>query len=318
MKITGNRISILFLIVLTLLLSACSTAGMAPAMERSMDYEEAMAYPQEAPAAYNEAGASYDDASGGYNGSASVVERMVIRNANLSLVVADPEKSVEEISSIATQMGGYVISSSVYQTTYGQQNIPVTRGSISIRVLSDSLDNALAEIKDLAIEVDSESVTGEDVTDQYTDLQSQLRNSQAAEEQLLKIMDSATETEDVLQIFNQLKMVREEIEVLTGRMEYLEDSARLSQIQIDLIPDEMSQPLQIGGWEPKGTARDAVEALVGALQFIAEAGIWFVICVVPVGLILGVPLYFAFRAINRKRLAKKAEREAKKAEAPQA
>jgi hypothetical protein len=307
------------MISLSLLLSACGSRAaseMMPGMDTAVEFEESFALPQEAPAAadYDE-GYGHDDSSGGYNGNAASVERMVIRNANLSLIVTDPAVAVDEISQIATEYGGFVVSSNLYQTTYGQQYIPVTQGSISIRVLSDSLDEALDEIKALALEVDSESISGEDVTDQYTDLQSQLRNSQAAEEQLLQIMDSATETEDVLQIFNELKSVREEIEVLTGRMEYLEDSARLSQVQIDLIPDEMSQPLQIGGWEPKGTARDAVEALVGALQFMADAGIWFVICVFPIALILGVPLYFAFRAIIRKRRAKKAEKESTKAAA---
>lgn len=305
------RIIVFILSMLALALSACAMQAAAPeiAMDRSMEFEEAMEMPMEAPAA--------DSAGEGYSGSAAAVERMVIRNANLSLIVTDPAETADEISRIATSRGGYVISSNIYQTTYGQQNIPVTRGSISIRVLSDSLDAALDEIKDLAVEVDSESVSGEDVTDQYTDLNSRLRNLEAAEEQLLEIMDTATETEDVLQIFNELKAVREEVEVLRGQMEYLEDSARLSQVTVELIPDEMSQPLQIGGWEPKGTIREAVEALVNALQFLVDAGIWFLICVVPVGLILGVPLYFAFRAIIRKRRAKKSDNKAETTSAPE-
>jgi len=310
----------LLIIVGAVLLSACGSSAaveMAPAMDTAWEVEEEMAFPEEAPLApaYSDAGGTYDDTFRSANVDALAVERMVIRDASLSLVVADPAAVIDQISSIATQKGGFVISSNLYNTTYGSQGIAVTRGSISIRVLSDSLDDALDEIKDLAIEVDSESVTGQDVTDEYTDLNSKLRNLEAAEERLLDIMDSATETEDVLQIFEHLKSVREEIEVITGRMEYLRDSARLSQIQVELIPDEMSQPLQIGGWEPKGTARDAVESLVEALQFIADAGIWFVICVLPVGLILGVPLYYAFRAIVRKRRAVKA---AKSAEAGKA
>ncbi len=311
MNLNKSRIAAVFLILLALLLSGCMAAAQSEAaMDYDMAYEEEMVYPAEAPAAEFAESDSVSSRSAGFNGSPSVIERMVIRNANLSLVVMDPSETVEEISRIATAKGGYVISSNLYQTTYGQQSIPITRGSISIRVLSESLDEALQEIKELALEVDSESVSGQDVTDEYTDLSSRLRNLEAAEEQLLDIMDSATETEDVLQIFENLKNVREEIEVLKGRMGYLEDSTRLSQISIDLIPDEMSQPLQIGGWEPKGTIRSAVEALINALQFLVDAGIWFLICVVPVALILGFPLYFAFRAIIRKRRARKAEKAA--------
>jgi hypothetical protein len=300
-----------FLILLTLLLSGCMGAAQSEAaMDSDMAYEESMVYPAEAPAAEYAESDSFSSRSEGYSGNPAVIERMVIRNANLSLVVTDPSETVEDISRIAEANGGYVISSNLYQTTYGQQSILITRGSISIRVLSESLDEALQEIKELALEVDSESVSGQDVTDEYTDLSSRLRNLEAAEEQLLTIMDSATETEDVLQIFESLKNVREEIEVLKGRMGYLEDSARLSQVSIELTPDEMSQPLQIGGWQPKGTIRSAVEALINALQFLVDAGIWFLICVIPVALILGFPLYFAFRTIIRKRRARKAEKAA--------
>jgi hypothetical protein len=118
-------------------------------------------------------------------------------------------------------------------------------------------------------------------------------------------MGSATRTEDVMMVYNQLVQVRGEIESVKGQMQYFEQSARLSAVTMELIPDAAAQPLQIAGWRPEGTAKAAVEALVRALQFLADAGIWAVICIVPVGLLLGLPAYFIVRGIRRRRKAAK-------------
>ncbi len=245
-----------------------------------------------------------------YSGNAATIERIVIRSAQLSIVVEDPGQSAKQISQMADQLGGYVISSNVYKTTYGPSDVPITRGSITIRVPAEHLDEAIEQIKSYAIEIESENVSGQDVTEQYTDLTSRLRNLEAAEEQLREIMASATKTEDVLRVFDDLRQVREQIEVIKGQMQYIEQSASLSQISVDLIPDEISQPLQIGGWRPEGTAKRALQSLIQALQWIADVGIWLVICVLPVALILGLPAYFVIRAIVRRRRAKKEEKPA--------
>jgi hypothetical protein len=83
----------------------------------------------------------------------------------------------------------------------------------------------------------------------------------------------------------------------------------MSAISLELLPDVASQPFQIGRWEPKGTAKEALKALINALEFLADAVIWAVICMVPVGLILGVPAWFVVRAISRRRKASKDEPE---------
>jgi hypothetical protein len=242
-----------------------------------------------------------------YSGEPVTQDRLVIRNANLTLVVTDPTASVEAITKMAEDMGGFVVSSYLYETAYGTGDLTTTQGTITVRVPADQLDMALDSIKAGAIEVRSENISGEDVTQQYVDLESRLRNLEAAEEQLQEIMGSATTTEDVMMVYNQLVQVRGEIESVKGQMQYFEQSARLSAITIELIPDAAAQPLQIAGWRPEGTAKAAVEALIQALQFIAEAGIWAVICVLPIGLILGVPAYFIIRAIRRRRKAAKAK-----------
>ena len=302
-----RRIAFVSLAVAALLLGACGAAS------RSLQSADTM--PSEMGgvalnAPMPEAAVESDSSNGSravYSGEPVTQDRLVIRNANLTLVVTDPTASVEAITKMAEDMGGFVVSSYLYETAYGTGDLTTTQGTITVRVPADQLDMALDSIKAGAIEVRSENISGEDVTQQYVDLESRLRNLEAAEEQLQEIMGSATTTEDVMMVYNQLVQVRGEIESVKGQMQYFEQSARLSAITIELIPDAAAQPLQIAGWRPEGTAKAAVEALIQALQFIAEAGIWAVICVLPIGLILGVPAYFIIRAIRRRRKAAKAK-----------
>jgi len=245
------------------------------------------------------------DAGGGFASQSEPIERLVIRNAFLSLVVPEPSAAVNEITALASQLGGFVVSSNVFQTTFPESGVTADQASITIRVPSERMDEALETIKEGATEVRSENVSGEDVTQEFTDLESRLRNLEAAEEQLLDIMNEATKTEDVLSVFNQLTQIRAEIEVTQGRIQYLSESSRLSAISVDLIPDVAAQPLEIGGWRPEGIVKDAFTDLIQALRFLGEVGIRAVICVLPIGLILGVPTYFAGRAIRRRRQASK-------------
>ena len=126
----------------------------------------------------------------------------------LTLVVTDPTASVQSITRMAEDMGGFVVSSYLYETALGVGGLTATQGTITVRVPADRLDEALQAIKADVIEVRSENISGEDVTQQYVDLQSRLRNLEAAEEQLQEIMGSATTTEDVMMVFNQLVQVR--------------------------------------------------------------------------------------------------------------
>jgi hypothetical protein len=232
-----------------------------------------------------------------------VEQRLVIRNANLTLVVEDPAASAAEISALADSMGGFVVSSNIYESTF-EQGVRATRASITVRVPAERLNEALAEIKSGAVEVRSENVSGQDVTQEYTDLQSRLRNLEAAEEELREIMGSLTKAEDVLRVYDSLRQVREEIEVIKGRIQYFEQSALLSAVTIELLPDVVSQPLQIGRWQPQGTAKEAFETVIRAFQFLTDAAIWFVILVLPILIVLSLPFWVIRWVVIRRRKRK--------------
>ncbi len=307
-----NR-TLLVLSLMALLLSACGARVASEPMLASNDFGGG--YAEDAMYAMEESAAVPLESEGEFRASDSpssaMVERMVIKNASLSIVVTDPAVAMDEIMSMAEEMGGFVVSSNLWQTALGS-GVTVDQASINIRVPVERLDEALTRIKAGAGEVRSENIFGEDVTSQYTDLQSRLRNLEAAESQLMAIMEDATKTEDVLQVYNNLVSVREQIEVIKGQMQYFEQAAALSSISVDIIADEADQPIQIGGWQPVGVAKDAVEALINTLQGLVNVVIWMVIFLLPVALVIVLPLSFLWRGFRRwrkRRVAKKQPKE---------
>ena len=130
--------------------------------------------------------------------SEGVMRRMIIRNANMTLQVNNINRAIDEITKLADNSGGYVVSSDVTQDSNNNS------AEISIRVPAEGLNNALTQLKSLANQVVQESISGEDITQQYVDLESQLGNLEQTKTQLEKIMLGATKTGDVLQVFKQI------------------------------------------------------------------------------------------------------------------
>ena len=230
-------------------------------------------------------------------------DRLVIKNADLAIVVRDPEARMKEISAMATEMGGFVVSSNLYQSYYGPNSIEVPEATVVIRVPSERLDEALARIKEGAVDIDHENVSGQDVTSQYVDLQSQLKAKQAAEQKLLEILDQATRAEDVLAIYLQVQSVQSEIEVLKGQIKYFEESAALSSISVRLIAEESAQPITIGPWTPGGAAKQAIEDLIRFAQNFVDFLIYFVLSILPSLILIAIPLYLVYlagRAVYRR------------------
>ncbi len=211
-------------------------------------------------------------------------ERMVVRTASLDLVVPDTDKALAEIQAMARELGGYVVSVEAYQYQEGRQAM------VTFRVPSDALDTALERLRAMATTVRRESVSGQDVTDEYVDLESRLRHLQAKEKQLLEFLDQAEDTEAVLAVYEHLSQTQAEIEQVKGRMQYLQNQAALATVTVSLTPDVMAQPLETGGWNLPGTVRSAVEALLNVLEFFVKALIYIVIVVLPALILLALPI----------------------------
>ena len=268
----------------------------APAMEASIAEEGAL--------------------SSDFSGSGISAERIVIKNANLSIVVADPVISMEAISKLASGMGGFVVASNIYKTTTNS-GIEVPVANITIRVPVAQLDAALNQIKDMVddkdVDILNENVSGQDVTSEVTDLESRLRNLQAAEKQLLEIMDNATETEDVISVFKELTSVRGEIEVIQGQIKYYRESASLSAISVYLQAKAAVEPITIAGWKPGIEVQKALQALVDGGKYLVNILIWLVIFALPFLAVIFLPIFFIVKAIRKRGQAKKLKEPKKEA-----
>lgn len=290
-----RQLPYVILLIATLVLGACAGGGAPAAVERSEAAQPAYdvapvatmgVYSEEAPAA-----------SGGGDANVAQVERIVIQNADLSIVVADVEVRLKDVQTLAEEMGGFVVSSSLYQG-YTSDYTPVPEASVTIRVPSEKLDEALAAIKKDVVEVQGETRSGQDVTAEYVDLKSRLKTYQAAEQELTQLMENAQDTDEVVNIFNQLMYYREQIEIIQGQIKYYEEAAALSAISIRIIAEDTIKPIEIGGWEPQGVARDAIQDLVRFWQGFVDFLIYFFLNTLPVLITIAIPFYVAFLVLR--------------------
>ena len=151
--------------------------------------------------------------------------RIIVHTARMSLVVDQVAATVDRIADVALSLGGWVVSS---------DRTSRSSGGIAIRVPAQSLDQAFAELEALALKVEARTVTSQDVTDQYVDNQSRLSSLLATEERLLSFLDKANKVEDALAVQRELSNLQLQIEETRGRLNFLEQTAAYSLIEVGL------------------------------------------------------------------------------------
>jgi len=202
-------------------------------------------------------------------------DRMVIRTANLNIEVDNFDSSFNDILKIVEEHDGFIQDSSSYITSSGGKS-----GYVTVRVPEDEFLDVIMAFEELG-KVESKSIAGEDVTEEYIDLQARLNNSRREEERLLAILDMAEDVEDVLAVERELSRVRGETERLKGRINYLEDRVSLSTITVSL-----HEPTPIThSWGIRDAIRDAVDAFITTVNgLIIFTG--FILPFVIIGLII--------------------------------
>ncbi|MFH1185862.1 MAG: DUF4349 domain-containing protein [Chloroflexota bacterium] len=295
-----KRRILLALLIPTLSLAACARLGApteAPMPMSTMSADFAMGGAPAMQESYAAPAAPGDIARTDVANQPASADRLVIRSADLSIVVVDVPARLTAIQNMANAMGGFVVSSNIYETlTRDGESVP--QAQIVVRVPQEKLNAALEQIKKDTVEVQSESQSGQDVTDQYVDLQSRLKAKLAAEEQLTEILQEARRTEDVLAVYAQLQQIQSEIEVLRGQIKYTEQSAALSAISVNIIAEETIKPIEVGGWKPAGVVRDAIQNLIYFWQGFVDFMIGFLFFILPVLITIAIPFALAFLLIR--------------------
>lgn len=246
------------------------------------------------PQASSPSGQGDRSASAGQSGQPSPdqssSDRMVIRTVSMSLVVADVDAVLANITKVVADVQGYVVSS---ESTESNGN---RVGRATLRVPSARLDKTVDLIKGLAQQVPRVTTNAKDVTEEYVDQDARLRNLRASEAQYLEIMKSAQTIEQTLAVQKSLTEVRDQIERTQGRLQYLQRSVEMATISIEITTSAATQPIGTSGYNLLGNVRQAAQALVDVLLFILTLAIWLLV-LSPVWL----PTYLLFRRWRRNR-----------------
>jgi hypothetical protein len=269
-------------VLLVPILAALSCASEAPEPPITFPGEEGIVpAPQEVPGLTWE----QDEKGSGTTVLVTTDERMIVRSGDMSLVVESVNEAMQAITQLAIGYNGYVVSSSVY----GEEED--MRGWISIRIPDEKFDQTLADIRGLAIRVEEESTNSQDVTEEYIDLEARLANAEATEQQYLALLDKAEDVEDILRIYDYLSQIRQEIEQLKGRMQYLERTSSMSLISASLRPEFSAQSTVPAGWNALEIFKSAARGLVITGQVLGTIAIWLLIFIPIWGTILGIILW---------------------------
>ncbi len=233
----------------------------------------------------NEGGVQYSD-------TLAPDERKVIKSAYLEVEIEKGkfENVIFSLTALAEQNGGFISNTQSYSDVDGN----LTSGSITIRILHDQYNSALEKIKNMGV-VKSISISGQDVTQEYVDLESRLRNFKAQEVILLDLMAQSKEVLDSIEVQRELSFVQEQVEVIRGRMNYLDNMVSFSTIDVFIFEPE---PITTStGWgfldALRRGLRGAVTVFNGFLVFLIAAS--------PVLIVIAIILIIVWQVIRARK-----------------
>jgi len=326
------RLTLFALVLAALLLAACGAAApSAPVAEmpaappqNAQDLYQQPAV-QEAPAgqaqaAKSEAGNAGSAAASNtlpenitvQTGAESLVnaqsQRMIIKNAEIKLLVEKTDIAIDRGMQVVGDVGGYIISSRVwYQEANGQS---YKFASLTIGVPVDQFETGMRRLRGLALRVLDENASGQDVTSEYVDLQSQLGNLEATRDRIRTFLDDAKTVEESLRINQELTNIEGQIEQVKGRMNFLSNRSAYSTITVNFEPDipaatptPTMTPIPTAtpeAWNPGETVQRATGTVTNIYQGLVEVAIWFCLVIIPLLAPPALILWGIYKLVTRK------------------
>ena len=215
-------------------------------------------------------------------GAGQSVDTKIIRTADITLEVSNVTSAVAAVAAIGTGSGGYVSTTSIGTDYSGQPY-----GSIVIRIPAANFDNTLSGVQALGT-VRSISTQGQDVTEEYVDVQAQITAYQNQIAQYNVIMKNATDVKDVLAVQQQIDAVQTNLDRVKGRMKYLNNQVDYSTISVTL-----QEPAPVGGTQGHDFVAAINEGIAGFFGVI-DAIIVLVISILPL-MIIGCIAFAGYR-----------------------
>ncbi len=214
--------------------------------------------------------------------------RLIIKNGEMNLLVADTDRAFDQIVTIAVNSGGYVIGS----RSWLQDNFKYA--TLTIGVPSDQFEAVQRQVRAMGAQTLSDTSSGQDVSDEYVDLQARQANLEATAARIREFLGQAKDTEQALVVNAKLTEVEAEIEQIKGRMSYLQDRSAYSTMTINLEPQRPTPlptatptltptPIPVY-WQPEKTFNSATSALSNVLSGLGDIAIWLIAFVAPLAI----------------------------------
>lgn len=317
-----TRLVITLCLSFILILAACSSAAkkapqqpatpgelavaVAPPAERELEVQQAPAV--QAPAVVEGAAALEAEApkpqEAGLPQLLQPSTRMIIKDGLMDLLVADPDVALERVVQLAADQGGYIVSSRVWMDQ-GYKNAEIRMG-----VPSMTFEDTMNKLRRFGVEVLNEQASGQDVSAEYNDLQSQLVNLEATAARVREFLDQSKTVEESLRINATLSDLEGQIEQVKGQMKFYEDRSAYSTIAVTLKPQMLTptptltptvtpSPTPTPGWNPGTTVTSASKVMIDILKGLIDLAIWAAFLLWPFVLI-GLIAWLIYRGVRRK------------------
>lgn len=289
-----------------LLLSACSNDGANESAnsdgESTSSSSQEMKKEESSDTANR--GESYDSVSNGSTQNEDNItaqdDRMMIYKADIQVNTKDYDQYDADLRTLITEHDGYLVDSSTQKGKNDQ-----TSATLKLRVPQGQFESFIAGLKPLNGDIRSVNRNGQDVTEDYVDLESRLSAKQKVEERLLTFLDQADNTENLLEVSKDLERVQEEIEVIQGKMNYLQNQSNFSTITLHIqetkviVPEAEQEELQT--WEKtKQTFVSSVQNMKKFFSFLI-IGLVGYSPVLLVFIVAGALIWFGRRYLRSKR-----------------
>ncbi len=264
--------------------------------------EQSMTSEAEAPAAKGTVGGGGDsedksmDAAqtskgqAGFTGSDVVagLNKKLIYHANLTMEVKDYAAAQTEVRNMVTLANGYIIEFSESTSEYERG------GTFILKVPASGFSPFLSSLEKIKNEKLQRQIQGQDVSEEYVDLESRLKAKQLMESQYIEFMKKATKSSDLVAFANQLGAIQEEIETIKGRMRYIDQNVSFSTVELRLYQTDES--LNITKTKEQGPLMNrASDALQGSLHALSVMFQWifiFLAAAFPVLIIAAIVVLF--------------------------
>jgi hypothetical protein len=236
-------------------------------------------------------------------GRAAAIDRKIIKNAEVSVLVEDSDIAIDRLTQVVSDGNGYIVSSRIwYQPHLDGENYKYATITLGIPV--DQFEVTMRRVRGLALRVLDENASGEDVTDQFVDLESRLTNLEATQARIQSFLEDAKTVDEALRINQELAQIEAQIEEVKGRMNYLSDRSAFSTITVTISPElpeiEPAPAPTPRPWTPSETLKDATETLVNAYQGIVEFAIWLFVAVLPILVPPALVIWLLVKLVRRK------------------